>query len=316
MKRQCGKHEQGVEMKRLILTAAGILFAGCASASTQPASEWTAGAPAVPERFEPALVARPDTEETMLTVGPGGNEIFWGVSRLWSPFSRVSTIWTARRTAEGWSAGAPAPFSIGYSDDDPFISPDGRRVYFSSARPKAPRRRDYDLYVVEKTADGWGEPRNLGDSVNSWGDELYGTVAADGTLYFGSDRSGTAWKIYRARLQPDGNYGAVEALPAPVNVPGNMNFNPFISADGRTLLFTSLNRKGDKGHGDIWLARLDAAGAVVEARNIGPVVNSAEDEAHPTLSPDGRALFFIRRLSGPDANADVYWVSTSALGLR
>jgi hypothetical protein len=44
-------------------------------------------------------------------------------------------------------------------------------------------------------------------------------------------------------------------------------------------------------------------------------VNTAQDEFHPTLSPDGRALFFIRRASGPDANADIYWVSTAALGL-
>lgn len=302
-------------MKRFSVAVAAALCSACVSASPPPAGGWTSLAPATPERFEPALIARGDTEESMLTVGPGGDEIFWGVSRVWFPMSRVSEIWTARRIPGGWSAPERAPFSFGYSDGDPFVSPDGRRVYFASVRPVGPPRRDFDLYVVERTAEGWGRAKNLGAGINSPEDDLYPSVTADGTLYFGSERSGT-WKIYRSRLQADGNYAAPEELPTPVNTPGNWNFNPFISADGRTLVFTSLNRPGDKGKGDIWFARLDAAGNVVEARNIGPVVNTSEEEFHPTLSHDGRALFFIRRGSGSGANADVYWVSTDALGLR
>jgi Tol biopolymer transport system component len=298
----------------LATTLCAPAMSACVTAMPAPVQEWTASAPARPEKFEPTVVARADTEESMLSVSPDGSQIFWGVSEVWFPMSRVSEIWTARRTAAGWEARERASFSFGYSDGDPFVSPDGRRVYFVSVRPVRGPRRDFDLYFVERTESGFGPARNLA-ALNSPEDELYPSVATDGTIYFASERSGT-WTIYRARLQAEGNYGAPEALPAPVNSEGNWNFNPFISADGRTLVFTSLNRAGDAGKGDIWVARLDAAGEVTSARNIGPVVNTAEDEFHPTLSPDGRALFFIRRTGEPDATADVYWVSTEGLGLR
>ena len=302
-------------MRKLAAFASFWVAAASGIAAAQPAA-WTAQAPSVAERFEPTVVARPNTEESMLTVGPGGSEIFWGVSRVWFPLSRVSEIWTARRTSQGWSAGERAPFSFGYSDGDPFVSADGQRVYFVSVRPVRAPRRDFDVYVVERTANGWGPARNLGPNVNSPEDELYPSVAADGTIYFASERSGT-WHIWRARLQSDGSYGRAEEVPAPVNLPNLWTFNPFISSDGRTLVFTGLNRPGGTGKGDIWIARADAAGVFGSVRNAGPAVNTSEEEFHPTISPDSRALFFVRRnTSRPDGNADVFWIRTEAVGLH
>jgi Tol biopolymer transport system component len=300
-------------MKAFALTAAWLL---CAASSMAAASseQWTSRAPAAAEKFEPALVARPDTEESMLTTTAGGQEIFWGVSRAWFPMSRVSEIWTARRIRQGWSAGQRAPFSFGYSDGDPFVSPDGKKIYFVSMRPVRGPRKDFDLYVAERGEQGWGPARNLGPNVNSAEDELYPSVAADGTIYYASERSGI-WKIYRNRSQADGSYGAAEELPAPVNIPGVWSFNPFISADGRTLVFTSLNRPGGMGKGDIWIATAGRDGQFGTLRNAGPAVNSVEDEFHATLSPDRRAMFFVRRTGAANANADTYWVRASAVGL-
>jgi Tol biopolymer transport system component len=250
----------------------------------------------------------------MMTLVPDGSAIFWGVSRQWFPMSRVSEIWTARRKGNGWAA-ERAPFSLGYSDGDPFVSYDGQRIFFVSVRPvNGPPRKDFDLYVVDRTAAGaYGKPRHLGASVNSPEDELYPTVAGDGTLYFGSDRSGT-WRIYRARRAADGSYGAPELLPEPVNVAGTWSFNPFIAEDGKTLIFTALNRKGGAGKGDIWVADMGTSTEFRTVRNLGPTVNTAEEEFHPTLSPDKKALFFVRRGSGPGANADIHWMRTDGLG--
>jgi hypothetical protein len=60
---------------------------------------------------------------------------------------------------------------------------------------------------------------------------------------------------------------------------------------------------------------MGASGEFEEARNLGPRINTPDDEFHATLSPDKRALFFVRRTSTPDANADLYWVSTEGMGL-
>jgi Tol biopolymer transport system component len=248
----------------------------------------------------------------MLTLSPDATQIFWGVSREWFPLSRVSEIWTAQRTGATWKANR-AEFSTGFSDSDPFVSYDGKQIFFVSVRPVGRPRKDFDLYVTDRQTTGYSRARNLGEPVNSPEDELYPSMSRDGTLYFASDRSGT-WKTYMAPRAADGSYPTAELLPAAINAEGSWNFNPFVSEDGQTLIFTS-QRRGGAGMGDIWVAEKGASGEFESARNLGPRVNTGEDEFHPSLSPDKRALFFIRRGGRPGSNADVYWVSTQGLGL-
>jgi Tol biopolymer transport system component len=125
--------------------------------------------------------------------------------------------------------------------------------------------------------------------------------------------SGT-WKTYRSKRAADGSYPNAELLPETVNAPGSWNFNPFISNDGKTLVFTS-QRRGGAGKGDIWVSQIGASGDFEAPRNLGPLINSADEEFHATISPDKKALFFVRRPSGVDAQADLYWVSTKDLGI-
>jgi Tol biopolymer transport system component len=276
-------------------------------------SGWTASAPAKAEKFQPRVVAKAETEESEITLSPDASEFFWGVSRQWFPMSRISEIWTARRKGSGWAA-QRAPFSVGFSDGDPFVSHDGKQIFFVSMRPvNGPPRKDFDIWVVDRIGDGYGPPRNLGPSINSPHDELYPSVAGDGTIYFASEREGP-WKIFRARRLADGSYAPAELLPEPVNVQGAWNFNPYVTQDGRTLVFTS-QRKSGAGKGDIWVADMGSSNEFQTARNLGPSVNTAEEEFHPSLSPDKRALFFVRRGSGPGANADIHWISTAGMGI-
>jgi Tol biopolymer transport system component len=297
-------------MKRNLIPFA--LAAAAALSAQSPPPRWTAAAPPVATKFQPGIVAKTDTEESMMTLSPDALEVFWGVSREWFPMSRVSEIWTARRQGTRWLA-KRADFSTGFSDGDPFVSHDGKQIFFVSVRPVGRPRKDFDIYVVDRTATGFSQARNVGAAVNSPEDELYPSMAGDGTLYFASDRSGT-WKTYRAKRAADGTYASAELLPATINAEGSWNFNPFISKDGSTLIFTS-QRRGGAGKGDIWVATMDASGEFGPARSLGPKINSAEDEFHATLSPDKRALFFVRRSSGSGANADLYWVSTAGMGL-
>jgi hypothetical protein len=91
------------------------------------------------------------------------------------------------------------------------VSPDGARLFFISKRPP---EDDFDIWVVERSGNGWGEPRNLGAPVNTEGDELCPSAASDGTLYFSScgrtDSRGRC-DLYRARFR-DGQYLEPENL--------------------------------------------------------------------------------------------------------
>ena len=66
-------------------------------------------------------------------------------------------------------------------------------------------------------------------------------------------------------------------------------FNPEISADGTLLVFTSL-RPGGHGLGDLYASRF-VRGEWTRAENLGPAVNTAADEYHPTLSRDRKQLY-------------------------
>lgn len=271
-------------------------------------------APREPEVFLPGLVSLPEQEEYRITFTPDGRTAFWAVGEVFFPFSRQATVVYSEWSQGRWSEPRVAPFSGVYSDLDPFFSPDGRRLFFSSIRPVGGvEREDSELWVVERQGNGWGEPRHLGDAVNSTSDELYSSVDSDGTLYFGSDRPGGygLWDIWRAYPRGDGTYGPAENLGPAINTEG-MDFNPAITPDGGTLLFTSIGRADGYGYGDLYAAR-GHWGRWRPARNLGPTVNTALDEYHPSLSPDGRTLYFARHQYEPYLPADLFHVRTRSL---
>lgn len=262
-----------------------------------------------PEPFAPGIVSS-DDEEYQITFTPDGSRAYFARADAFFPASRQATIYETRRVDGAWTAPTVAPFSGTYSDIDPFITPDGSKLFFSSIRPVAgATRTDLDVWYVERVGDGWGEPVHTG-ALNSPSDELYPSVAADGTLYVGSDRAGGlgGWDIYRAVPLGDGTYGAAENVGAPVNTPV-WEFNPAISPDGQTLTFTGLSYAGGAGFGDLYVSTREGAAWGTPA-GLGASVNTPADEFHPSFSPDRRLLFFVRRdLSIPDPDGDLYVVS-------
>jgi Tol biopolymer transport system component len=270
------------------------------------------GRHAEPNIFQPGVIST-EREEYHITFTPDGRTAYWSVGDEFFPISRQATIVYARRIAGEWTAPRVASFSGVYPDIDPFISPDGSKLYFSSIRPvRGQERADADIWVVSRKGSGWGEPRHLGADVNSRYDELYPSVDTDGVLYFGSDRPGGfgGWDIYRSRVV-DGERRPARNLGAAINS-GEWEFNPFITPDGRTLIFTGLNQPDGLGLGDLY-ASVRRNGEWLPRENLGDRVNSELDEYHPSLSPDGRVLFFVRHSYEPWVPGDIYYLAVRAL---
>ena len=92
-----------------------------------------------------------------------------------------------------WGEPEVADFSGHYSDADPFITMDGKWLYFVSKRPEDPaesEKVDWDIWRVEKINNRWKNPERLKNDINTESDELYPTVSDRGTLYFSSGRYG------------------------------------------------------------------------------------------------------------------------------
>lgn len=82
-----------------------------------------------PEIFAPGVISD-QRWQWRITFTPGGRTAYFAVSDGFFPFEREATIMVSHRQAHGtWSTPEVAPFSGTYSDIDPFITPDGRRLY-------------------------------------------------------------------------------------------------------------------------------------------------------------------------------------------
>jgi hypothetical protein len=246
-----------------------------------------------------------DKYEWRISFSPSRLQAFWTVSDGFWPFARESSIVTSHWRPGGWTPAEVAPFSGAYTDIDPYITPDGLTLIFSSIRPvNGVARTDTDLWIVRRTWRGWSEPVHLGDNVNGPTDELYASMDLSGTLYFASDRDNGQWDIYRSRRRHNGQFGPAEKLGPTINTPDAWEYNPEISPDGRTLIFASLFRSTNIGLGDLYTSSL-RHGQFTPARNLGPCVNTADDEYHPTMLWERNVLIFVRNTGG-ESGGDFY----------
>lgn len=121
----------------------------------------------------------------------------------------------------------------GYSLSDPYISEDGKRLYFSSNLPEGYGGRD--IYLSNYVDGAWSVPENLGPVVNTAADEIFPYSGSDQTLYFSSNgHPGLGGSdIFKIELSEDG-FGEVENLGYPINS----------SFDDFAFSIDSLNRHG------------------------------------------------------------------------
>lgn len=249
----------------------------------------SAKALAEPTVFGEGVISTRDYESAV-TFTPDGRTVYFVRS---TPDLALRVILFSRFEGGRWATPDVAPFSGQYADTDPCLSPDGAMLYFASRRPVAgdKPRADADLWVVEKAGAGWGEPRHLDAPVNSESQETSPAVAADGTLYFSSNRAGGrgAADIYRAPFV-GGRHAAPENLGDAVNTP-SPELQVFVAPDESVLILAGAGREDSQGGIDLYLSRR-ANGAWSKPVNLGGKINSAAADIAPRISPDGNYLFW------------------------
>jgi len=298
-----------------------------------------------PQLFAKGVVST-EADELNSVFTPDGKEFYFTVR---GPDGRMTIMRMAIENGQ-WSTPRPASFSGRWLDADPFITSDGQRLYFCSNRPvQGDRMKDFDIWVCERSGNGWSEPRNLGEPINSPSMELYPSVTKDGTMYFQSTRPGGPgggdW--WRARLR-DGQYVNAECLPAPINTPGEAG-DGFIAPDESYLIVSTLPEGNmpvvlrDSGSNAVPATGAQAGSAppppppptgrsTSASRPVtrlflslrrpdgtwSPLVTLEGGINSPDvgvncqmLSPDGRYLFFTRGFTS--ASGDIYWIDASVI---
>jgi hypothetical protein len=255
------------------------------------------------------------------------------------PRNRLGVILVSDFKNNRWGPPQIAPFSGQFTDYDPFFSPDGTKLFFCTNRgADGKAKTDFDIWYVERRVAGWSDAKAVGTPVNGSTDEFYPSVAADGTLYFASNRPGGkgSFDIYRAKWA-NGSFAEPENLGDSINL-ATVELDNYISPDQKFLVFAANGRKDDLGggSGDLYIS-FNQNGVWTTAKNLGAPINSPAREYCPIGSPDGKYFFFTsfrgnldkpleRRLSNYyemenlsrgllNGRGNVFQIDLSALGL-
>jgi len=239
-----------------------------------------------------------------LVFSPDGDTAFWVAwnGRWGSDSAAQRTIYMSRKTNGSWSSPSAMPFSGPYSDDDPFVSPDGRWLYFVSNRPASDDDTSTD-------GDIWryclADSRGLEHlSINSDVAEYSPVVTESGTLYFASTRKGGYGQgdLYMAtRNGPD--FNAPTTLGASVNSPTG-EWNLWVSADETEMIFEASSRATNvSASGDLYYSYRSALGWE-PAVPLDPL-NTSGSDLMPRMHPNNRTLYFTTAPVGGTARIKV-----------
>jgi outer membrane protein OmpA-like peptidoglycan-associated protein len=186
------------------------------------------------------------------------------------------------------------------------FSQDGQFVIFTAC-DREDGFGNCDLYASMLNGKNWSTPVNLGPGVNSPEWDTQPCLSHDGkTLYFVSLRPGGLGEsdIYTTTLLPNGRWSKPKNLGAPINTPGR-EFNPFISADGQTLYFSSDYHLGF-GETDVFMSRLDPEKGWGEPINLGHPFNSPGEEQGMVINTAGTHGYFSSSRDSEFGMNDIY----------
>jgi hypothetical protein len=201
----------------------------------------------------------------------------------------------------------PVPFSpidlgpgINTIDDEywPSITADGQTLMFTRqpnpvTNPSFKGIVQEDFYVSYLKSGVWQKAFNAGAPLNTDQNEGAQTLSSNGDYMFftACNRPGGIGNcdLYFSAFK-DGKWTQPSNLGSPVNTK-HWESTPSVSADGRTLFFSS-SRPGGFGGKDIWMARLNEKNLWTEPVNLGPTINTEGDEMSPFIHFDGKTLYF------------------------
>ncbi|MBN1952255.1 MAG: PD40 domain-containing protein [Bacteroidales bacterium] len=136
------------------------------------------------------------------------------------------------------------PINTTLREKQPSLSADGRTLYFASDRRGTIGK--LDIWVCRRNDDGsWSEPVNLGDSINTPGDEQSPFIHQDNkTLYFSSDThvGMGGFDLFISRMNQEGRFLDIQNLGYPINTPGD-EFGLIVNAKGDVAYYASGRNK-------------------------------------------------------------------------
>ncbi|MBE9469385.1 MAG: OmpA family protein [Bacteroidetes bacterium] len=190
-----------------------------------------------------SIINTPFNEGALSISSDGGYCFFTACGR--SNGYGLCDIYMAKNENGKWTrpVNVGRPVNSKYSEKQPSISSDGKTLYFSSNRPGG--KGSMDLWVSTYENARWSEPKNLGDSINTFNSEISPFIHHDNqTLYFASNGhlGMGGYDMFLSRKNSVENWSRPENLGYPINTFGE-EFGMIINSDANRALFSSDRKK-------------------------------------------------------------------------
>jgi hypothetical protein len=258
-----------------------------------------------PVLFAPGVVSVKDRFEYGSTFSPNGKEFYFAINVAQKPEIHIvkfqNNSWTKPELLIGHNT---------YGYNDPFATPDGKRIYFISDRAldgKGPKK-DIDIWYIEREAAGWSEPINAGSEINSRKNEYYISFTKDNKMYFSSNGATSAendknYDIKTAEYK-SGKFQQAATVGSGINSE-HYEADVFVAPDESYVIFCS-ERPNGNGKGDLYISFKDQNGKWLPAKIMDSGISTEAYEFCPFVTHEGQYFFFSR-------SGDIYWMSAQIL---
>ena len=249
----------------------------------------------VPTVFAPGFVSTDSGHEFSCTFTPDGKEFYF--ARGTGP-GNIKDILVTRLTDQGWTVPVSILPKFRGEAFEPRVTPDGKQLFFMGFEPKPGQGMPpINMYCGDRAADTLANVKPLGEPFNPM-KSMFISFTSDGTIYT-TDTKSNGNDIARSRCL-GGVYQNYENLGAPINTE-NLEMYPFVAPDESYLLYTSMIAGRGPASAKLMVSFKQKDGSW----GVPVVVELGMRAGSPTVSPDGKYLFFV---SGEQRKGDIYWV--------
>lgn len=245
-----------------------------------------------PELFLPELFnGLPNVRD--FSMSKNQNEFYFTVESYAKEYSFIAY---SKKVNGKWQKPETVSFSGQYKDLEPFLSPDGLKLFFASNRKNNTSnevKKDMDIWYVSRKSlsDNWSNPINVGSIINTSTNEFYPSITEKGDLFFTAEYENSKGKedIYVSRFI-NGKYTKPAPLSSAVNSE-KYEFNAFVAPDESFIIFTSYGRKDDLGRGDLYISKKDKNNQWLPAEHLTNI-NSKKLDYCPFIDLNTNTLYF------------------------
>lgn len=249
-----------------------------------------------PEIFAPGIISLNGRYEHGITFSPDLDEVYFSANKK----GGLTDIYFSKLEGGTWSEVQNAEFTKGIKEEEmhPFISPNGKKIYFTGLNSD---NTDVKIWYANRSGDSWNTAKRLDSPIND-DSVFYPNAAKNGDLfYFNVSKR----KMYFASNKND-------TFPKTQEMDIEFGVHGFISPSQDYMLVNARNKENDQRQSDIYVYFKKKGGRWSKPINLGNAVNSDYNETCPSITPDGKYLFFSR-YNEEGGLSNFYWVSTEVI---